>query len=99
MSDQLFGGTRIVQCKACGHPHLAKDMPIGLCRECIEYIVTETPAAKRRAARPSNQDRASWYARAGTSVPGSMRSLPLADRAFVAVLRGLAWVGKIWRKR
>jgi hypothetical protein len=47
----------------------------------------------------SNEDRAAYFTRAATSVPGSMRSLPLADRVFVAVLRGLAWVGKIWRKR
>jgi len=49
--------------------------------------------------RPTMMERAAYFARAGTSVPGSMRSLPIADRVFVAVLNGLAWVGKIWRKR
>jgi len=49
---------------------------------------------------PHNEERAKWFASRRTSVPASMRSLPIADRLFVAVLRGLAWVGmKIGRKR
>lgn len=102
MADQLFGGTRVVQCKACREPHLARDMPIGLCRSCIEYIVTETPAAKRRAARPIDERRAAWFTAHRTSVAQQVSKPTLFDRlvvrAVLGVYRGIVWVGQKWRE-